>query len=337
MGEVWLVADVTTRVLYAAKFLRAELARTKDIERFKRECRTLSDFEHENIIKVFCVVEEDGTPGYLMEYCPDGSLEDKLPLGLAEQALDITRALLKAVAYIHERGFIHRDIKPFNILFAPDGTLRLSDFGLVVEDDPDRTVLTTSNWVSEGFAAPEQFSNMASVTKSADIYSVGAVLFYLATGATFRFDLPLEPQIAPCNAVFRYVFRRTLLLSAEERAQNADGLLSAVDEFSQRKLVPFFSLSQTKRIERLKEIVQSYAVVNSRELSYMESVLLDYDFLGSILVCEDEAAVKAKAKEAHTFLERTMRDLVHDIRIDYWPREIKKGYANAVEQRLWKK
>ena len=78
MGEVWLVMDPDTRVLYAQKIMKAHLSREKDIERFKREITALQRLRHDNIIHVHEVIETGGQPGYVMEYCPDGNLLDYL-------------------------------------------------------------------------------------------------------------------------------------------------------------------------------------------------------------------------------------------------------------------
>lgn len=155
------------------------------LERFVAEARTLSKFEHPNIVKVHAVFEENGTGYMVMSYESGHSLQSVLDAG---QTLDeasllaIVRPLLNGLALVHEHEFIHRDIKPDNIFIRTDGTPALLDFGSARQsmagESADMTVLVTP-----GYAPVEQyFSKSDNQGPWTDIYGLGATLYRAVTG-----------------------------------------------------------------------------------------------------------------------------------------------------------
>ena len=245
MGEVWLVQDKAQRTLAVAKKLKTSLARPKDLLRFRRELESLAGLDHPNIVKVFDVSDEPESPGYVMEYCPNGSLDDQVASGtISRTQIDsILLALLEAVKCIHQHGLIHRDIKPGNILIAADDTFRLGDFGLVVDASPERDVITTSNWVSRGFAAPEQYRDMATVTAMADIYSVAATHYYLLRGNCFDPFSDPDTQLSDFGEVDSLILRSCLRVDPGQRPYKATALLGFVqnDKAHPREYFEFLS------------------------------------------------------------------------------------------------
>lgn len=247
MGEVWLVSHKSARTLFAAKFLKPELTRPKDYIRFQRELRALSSIDHPNIIKVVDVSEDKSKPGYVMEYCPDGSLEDQFQSADLD-ARKLLSSLCNAVKCIHDNHLIHRDIKPQNILISPGGQLRLSDFGLVIDDNSKRTVVTTSNWVSCGFAPPEQYRDMSSVTKKADIFAIGAVYYYLRTGRTIDVFSDLSGQITDFEGFDRYLMMHSLAFKEDERFMSIDEMIAILDPLhEEHRLFEYLNLNTTDR------------------------------------------------------------------------------------------
>ncbi len=151
MGEVWLVQHRGTRLPYAAKTLRQELMRERtkfdSVERWRS-----SYVDHSNVAKLYEVTKPGVTPfGYSMEYCLDGDITKQKDLDIASTIGE----LVAAVVHLHEHGFIHRDIKPTNVLVGIDGHIRLADFGLAVSADARRAIVTTSNWITEAFSSPD--------------------------------------------------------------------------------------------------------------------------------------------------------------------------------------
>jgi len=231
MAEVWLVQHKTDRTLFAAKYLSHALIRDKDRERFIREATILKNLNHENIIKIYDLPGSDEELGYIMEYCPDGNIIKYS--GSTDKSIKykILREISLAVDYLHSKDFIHRDIKPENILISSNGTIRLSDFGLAVSSKVDREVITTSNWFSPGFAAPEQQIDMKSVTYKADIFSIGALYYYLLIQKTINVFEPLENQIEQFEGFDKIVLEKTLTKNLKKRFDHAIEIRDAVLDF----------------------------------------------------------------------------------------------------------
>ncbi len=239
MGEVWLVQHRKTRLPYAAKTLRLELARNKDEVRFRREVEILMGLDHLNVAKLYDATKPGESPfGYLMEYCPDGDItkQEKLNIVLT------IKELVAAIVYLHEHGFIHRDIKPTNILIGIDGHIRLADFGLAVTADPGRPTVTTSNWKSEGFSPPEQYINMATVDERGDIYSVGAVWYYLLRGTTYDFNREAHVQLEGVNERFRWVLGKCLKFDRVDRLSSAKELQQVIADVQRSDILGTYLL-----------------------------------------------------------------------------------------------
>ncbi|HWZ17843.1 MAG TPA: serine/threonine-protein kinase, partial [Ktedonobacteraceae bacterium] len=141
MSTVFLAEDINLGRDVAVKVFWPRPGETKDfLRRFSREARVLAQLDHPNILPVYEYGEQDGQAYLVMPYMSGGSLKDKLkegyPLPPAE-ALHLTIEMLNALQYAYERGLIHRDIKPGNMLFKSDGKLMLCDFGLVKVISPE--------------------------------------------------------------------------------------------------------------------------------------------------------------------------------------------------------
>ncbi len=182
MGEVWRVYDRQTGATFALKRLWPHLARSKDLDRFRREVVNLQAIQPTpHVVRVVDSLVDQNPPAFVMEYCPDGNLDKWLEGHRSlEDKVRACYELLDALVIVH-RQCIHRDIKPSNILVGQDGNLKLADFGLSIAPLADKRV-TTSNWASEGFSPPEQRIDMSLVTSAGDLYSMGAVLHYMLTG-----------------------------------------------------------------------------------------------------------------------------------------------------------
>ena len=134
MGTVYEGVDVETGQTAAVKLLSADMAQQADFrDRFKAEIETLRKLNHPNIVRIFGFGEEEEHMFYAMEFVAGSSLEEQIGRGrafpwreVAQFGIDVARALRHA----HDRGVIHRDIKPGNLLLTDDGKVKLSDFGI---------------------------------------------------------------------------------------------------------------------------------------------------------------------------------------------------------------
>jgi predicted Ser/Thr protein kinase len=184
MGQVYLARD-EFGIQAAVKVLSPDLAQDPAFhQRFKREIDALSQLEHPNIVRFYESGHEDRTFFYVMEYV-EGSDFDKL---LEEKGrlpwrdvLDAALQICPALKHAHDRGVIHRDLKPQNLLRSATGAVKLTDFGIA-------KVFAGVNLTSTGgivgtaeYLSPEQAAGKP-VTKRSDLYSLGAVLYHLLTG-----------------------------------------------------------------------------------------------------------------------------------------------------------
>src|SRR5262249_7934218 len=137
-------------------------------------------------VDVYEVGEQEGRPFFAMEYCPGGSLEKKLagtPLS-PKQAAEVAETVARAVHAAHQAGVVHRDLKPGNVLFGRDRQPRITDFGLAKQLDsgPGHT-RTGAVMGTPSYMAPEQAGGDAKrVGPTADVYSLGAILYEMLTG-----------------------------------------------------------------------------------------------------------------------------------------------------------
>ena len=191
MAEVWAAEDLELERRVAIKLLLSPA----DPERFAREARAAAGLSHPSICQLYDYGEADGRPYIVLEYLPGGTLEDRLaseaPLP-DEETARITGEVASGLAHAHERGLVHRDVKPGNVLFDEEGAAKITDFGIArVLDAPTLTeagtLLGTAAYIS-----PEQ-ARGEPATPASDVYSFGVILFRMLTGRLpFEAQSPLE-------------------------------------------------------------------------------------------------------------------------------------------------
>jgi len=171
-------------------------------ERFSREARTVARLDHSNVVTVYDVGEiAAGRPFFSMEWIDGVTLREMMGKGIApSRAVEIALQICDALEYFHEKGIVHRDIKPGNILLSKNGMVKVADFGLTGDTDErgKDSVLTkeSSSIGTPAYMAPEQFGGFGVVDGRADIYALGAIIYEMFTG-----DIPLGAFQPPSQIV----------------------------------------------------------------------------------------------------------------------------------------
>lgn len=186
MGSVYRCHNRTAaRILAAVKVLEGSLRKYPEAEaRFIREAEILFQLDHPNIVKVRNI-RTDLDPPYLeMEFVEGRSLEDRLARGALDidEAVGIMRQMADALAYLHHKGIRHRDIKPANVVVRDDGTIKVVDFGLAMENDVTRITQSGISFGTVSYAPPEWINPDQLDPALWDIYASGVVFYELLTG-----------------------------------------------------------------------------------------------------------------------------------------------------------
>ena len=185
MANVFLALDTNTGTNVAIKILKEEVSdKEKILERFSQE--GLLNLEHPSIVKILDAGVNENTPYIVMEYVEGSDLEEliktkgRLPLG---EALSVFGQLLSALAYVHNKGIIHRDIKPKNILIDKSGKVKLTDFGIAKSLSSHVKTSTGGYLGAPAYSSPEQMDGLT-VDNRSDIYSLGITLYEMLSGVT---------------------------------------------------------------------------------------------------------------------------------------------------------
>jgi len=188
MGVIYRARQQHSRRIVAVKRILAHQVNSHEtLVRFRREAEAVASLDHTNILPIYEVSEsEQGLPYFSMKYAMGGSLRAALPTLRAKprEGVRLMAKVARAIAYAHGKGVLHRDLQPGNILLDENGEPMVSDFGLAKwldqTSDLTRTLETLG---TPGYIAPEQTECPADkLTCAADVYSLGAILFYLLTG-----------------------------------------------------------------------------------------------------------------------------------------------------------
>ena len=185
MGEVWQAQDERILRKVAIKILKEEyLGDPGFIARFRSEAKSAALVEHEGIANVYDYGEDTGSAYLVMELVPGEALsrilerEKKLD---QEKVLDIIAQTSRALAAAHQRGLVHRDIKPGNLLITPDGQVKITDFGIARVGDQVPLTKTGQVMGTVQYLAPEQATGKTS-TYATDLYSLGIVAYEALAG-----------------------------------------------------------------------------------------------------------------------------------------------------------
>ncbi len=194
MSRTYLVREVALDRRVVVKVLAPELLAGISVERFRREVLMAAKLQHPHVVPVLTSGEVDGIPFFTMPYVDGDSLRDRLargPLGIGE-SVSILRDVARALAYAHEQGIVHRDIKPDNVLLSR-GSATVTDFGIAKAISAARTgaggmgeTLTQvgTSIGTPAYMAPEQAAGDPSTDHRADLYAYGVMAYEMLAGRT---------------------------------------------------------------------------------------------------------------------------------------------------------
>jgi serine/threonine protein kinase len=258
MGTVYKARHRRMKRVVALKVLAAEPARKASFApRFQREVETIAKLTHPNIVMAFDADESDAGPFLVMEFV-DGrdlgvTVQERGPLALAD-AIDAILQAARGLEYAHQRGFIHRDVKPANLLRDASGLTKVADLGLARLDEAEGAdavggLTLAGNVVGTAeFMPPEQAVDSSAVDPRADIYALGCTLYYLVTGrapyrATSLMGLLLAHRDAPIPALraarpdapeaLETLFQRMVAKKAGDRLPTMTAVIAALEDIQE--------------------------------------------------------------------------------------------------------
>jgi tRNA A-37 threonylcarbamoyl transferase component Bud32 len=257
MGVVYEAFDTVIERPVALKMLRTDLYAPEQLPdvraRFKREAHSAGRLSHPNIVTIFDYGEHEGAPYIAMDLMSGEELARSLEAGqrmALPQVVRVMEQLLGALAYAHEKGVVHRDMKPSNVFVLRDGTIKVVDFGLARIEASNLTE-TGTLLGTPAYMSPEQFLGLPADARS-DIFSVGVMLYQMLTGdrpftgspstimqKVLRQD-PVEPSVLnpTLSAEWDGLVMRVLAKKPDERVQSARQFAEYVRMVSEGKPLP---------------------------------------------------------------------------------------------------
>lgn len=295
MANVYRARDTIDDRTVAIKILKDEyLGNEEFIRRFKNESKAIAVLSHPNIVKVYDVSFGDRIQYIVEEYIDGITLKDYLSQQKEikwKEAIHFTIQILRALQHAHEKGIVHRDIKPQNIMLLQDGTIKVTDFGIARFSRSETRTMTGKTIGSVHYIAPEQARGDLTDEK-ADIYSVGVMLYEMVTGR-----LPFEADNAVSVAIMQLqadpkppreinpslpegleeITMKAMQKDPSQRYQSASEMLRDIEEFRRNPSISFqykyfVDEKPTKYIDAINTVKSSEPPVYNDNYEYEEIV-----------------------------------------------------------------
>lgn len=201
MAVVYKAFDIQENKIVAIKILKDEFGTNVEfLRRFQNESKVIAVLSHPNIVKVFDVSFGDNFQYIVMEYIDGITLKEYIERKQSipwKDALYFTVQILRALQHAHDKGIVHRDVKPQNIMLLRDGTIKVTDFGIARFSRSDERTITDKAIGSVHYISPEQAKG-GPIDEKADLYSVGVLMYEMLTGC-----LPFDSDNAVSVAIMQ--------------------------------------------------------------------------------------------------------------------------------------
>jgi eukaryotic-like serine/threonine-protein kinase len=200
MAAVFKAKQISLDRTVAVKVLPKRMSDNPEfVDRFYKEGKAAAKLNHPNIVGAVDVGEANGFHYFVMEYVEGVTVFDKLEKGdryTEKEALNLVIQVCRALAHAHKAGFIHRDVKPKNIMITPDGVAKLADMGLAREASDVEAAQAEAGkaYGTPYYISPEQIRGELDVDQRADLYSLGATFYHMVTGRV-PFDAPTPSAV----------------------------------------------------------------------------------------------------------------------------------------------
>ena len=292
MADVYLAKDlILDGEEVAVKVLRTNYQTDPiAVARFQREARAMADLDHPHIVRITDIGEEDGQQYLAMEYVAGLDLKRYIkehhPLS-NEEAVRIMGQILLAMRLAHAKGIIHRDLKPQNILLTPDGTAKVTDFGIAVAFAETSLTQTNSMLGSVHYLSPEQ-ARGSKATIQSDIYAMGIIFFEMLTG-----HIPYDGDSAVTIALQH--FQKPLPSVIAENPSVPQSLENVVIKATAKKLTDRYQTVSEMYVDLLSSL--SYNRRNEPKLVFEDTSKVDTKTLPKISQSTLTAIPKVQPKE----------------------------------------
>lgn len=271
MSDVYIGRDIMENRSVAVKILKAEFSSNAEFVRcFRNESKAIAVLSHPNIVKIFDVGHEKDLEFIVMERIEGITLKEYIDqVGIVpwRECVHYTIQILRALQLAHDRGIIHRDIKPQNIMKLSDGTIKVMDFGIAnfSRQTPQNTGEKTMGSVH--YVSPEQARGERTDERS-DIYSVGVIMYEMLTGRKpFDGETPVsvalkhmnEEPVRPSEYVstmykgLEEIILRAMEKDPDQRYQSATGMIGDIEAFKQDQSIVFGYTSEPVSRPRSKK------------------------------------------------------------------------------------
>lgn len=188
MAVVYRAKQLSLDRIVAVKVLPKRLSKNPEfVERFYREGRAAAQLNHPNIVQAIDVGEAGGFHYFVMEFVEGNTVYDEVAGGKVYpegEAIDVVRQIAKALQHAHDRGFIHRDVKPKNIMLTSERVAKLADMGLAREATDVEAAMAEAGraYGTPYYISPEQIRGEVDIDLRADLYSLGGTFYHMVTG-----------------------------------------------------------------------------------------------------------------------------------------------------------